>query len=239
MSEDWNYASVVGMLLYLANNSRPDIAFAVSQCARFTHDPRQPHAVAVKRICRYLKGTRDRGIVLKPEDHLAIDCYVDADFCGTWKCEKPDDPASVKSRSGYMITLGGCPLTWTSKLQTEIALSTMQAEYVALSLSLRELIPLQDVVKELATHLGYKKKLETRAISTVFEDNMGALTLATCPHDTPHSKFYALKYHHFKGHVGKTLDIQKIDTREQKADIFTKGLVAETFVYLRGKIMGW
>jgi hypothetical protein len=68
---------------------------------------------------------------------------------------------------------------------------------------------------------------------------MGALTLANCPHDTPHSKFYALKLHHFKSHVGKTLDIQKIDTKEQLADIFTKGLVAETFVYLRAKIMGW
>ena len=132
-SEEWTYSSVVGMLLYLAGNSRPDIAFAVNQAARFTHAPRQSHAVAVKRIARYLKGTRDRGLIFRPSVDWKVDCYVDADFCGLWGSEDPDDPVISKSRTGYVITLAGCPLTWRSTLQQETSLSTMMAECVALS----------------------------------------------------------------------------------------------------------
>ena len=81
-SEDWEYPVVVGMLLYLAQNSRPDIAYAVHQCARFTHVPKQSHDVAVKRIIRYLNSTKDKGMYIKPNKSLVIDCYVDADFAG-------------------------------------------------------------------------------------------------------------------------------------------------------------
>ena len=107
------------MLLYLSNNSRPDIAFAVHQCARFYHAPKQIHALAIKAIGRYLIRTRDKGLILSPSGDLGVDCYVDADFAGLWLHEDADqNPLSVKSRTGYLITIGGCPLTWTSKLQT-------------------------------------------------------------------------------------------------------------------------
>jgi hypothetical protein len=97
--EDWSYSSVVGMLLYLASNSRPDIAFAVHQAARFTHTPKQSHGVALKGIARYLKGARTRGLILKPTGQLKVDCYVDADFAGLWGSEDPDDPIVAKSRT--------------------------------------------------------------------------------------------------------------------------------------------
>ena len=132
-SEKWNYRSVVGRLLYLSGNSRPDIAFAVHQVARFSHEPKRSHEVAVKRIVRYLKGTRNRGLVFRPRDDWKIDCYVDADFCGLWGSEDPDDPVVAKSRTGFILTLAGCPLMWVSKLQTEVSVSTMMAKYVALS----------------------------------------------------------------------------------------------------------
>ena len=141
--EEWSYPSVVGMLLYLAGNSRPDIAFAVNQAARFTHNPKQSHAVAVKRIVRYLKGTRDRGLIFRPSVDWKVDCYVDANFCGLWGSEDPDDPIVSKSRTGYVITLAGCPLTWRSTLQQETSLSTMMAEYVALSSAMQEMLPLK------------------------------------------------------------------------------------------------
>ena len=83
----WDYASVIGMLMYLTSNSWPDIQFAV-QCARFTHNPRASHEQAVLKICRYLKGTRDKGLIFRPKASLALDCYVDADFAGLWKVEK-------------------------------------------------------------------------------------------------------------------------------------------------------
>ena len=86
--EKWDYPSVIGMLLYLSGNSRPDTAFAVNQCARFTHAPKKSHATAVKRIIRYLKGSTDQGLILKPKCNYKIDCYVDTDYAGLWStCE--------------------------------------------------------------------------------------------------------------------------------------------------------
>ena len=131
-NEGFNYPSVVGMLIYLASNSRPDIAFAVHQCARFTHHPRLIHEQALKRIGRYLVGTKTKGLILDPKrNDLGIDLYVDADFAGLWSYEDPQDPSCVKSRTGFVIQIAGCPVMWASRLQQEIALSTMQAEYTA------------------------------------------------------------------------------------------------------------
>jgi hypothetical protein len=87
--QDWNYASNIGMLLYLAGNSRPDIAFAVHPAARFTHAPKASHEKAVIRICRYLKGTRNKGLVLQPSSKLKVDFYVDADFGGLFDLRTP------------------------------------------------------------------------------------------------------------------------------------------------------
>ena len=126
--EHWSYSSVVGMMLYLASNSRPDIAFTVNQCARFSHCPKLVHEKA-----RSLKDTKTQGLILKPNQELHLDLYADADFAGLWKIEDADDPISVRSRTGYIVTLSGLPVSWSSKLQTEIATSTMMAEYVALS----------------------------------------------------------------------------------------------------------
>ena len=87
----WDYASVIGMLMYLTLNSQPDIQFAVHQCARFTHNPRASHKQAVLRICCYLKGTWDKGLIFRLKASLALDCYVDADFAGLWKVDHESD----------------------------------------------------------------------------------------------------------------------------------------------------
>jgi hypothetical protein len=78
--EDWQYDSVIGMIMYLANNTRPEIAYAVHQAARFTHQPRQSHAIGVKRIAQYLQRTKNEGMLFSPQTELRVDCYVDADF---------------------------------------------------------------------------------------------------------------------------------------------------------------
>ena len=158
IDELWDYAVVVGMLMYLATNSRPDIAYSVNQCARFTHSPKASHAAAIKRIVRYLKGTVTNGMIINPSDILNVDCYVDADFGGLWGSEDDQDPVSVKSRSGFIIMFMGCPLLWISKLQTQIALSTMESEYIALSHSMRELIAIREILKELHHHTLNKFK---------------------------------------------------------------------------------
>ena len=125
---------MVGMLLYLASNSRPDIAFAVHQCARFTHCAKRLHEKAVKRRVLYLQGTKDKGLIMEPTERLMMDMYVDADFAGLWNGEDINDPICTKSRSGILLTIGNVPLLWKSKLQTETALSTMESKYIALSL---------------------------------------------------------------------------------------------------------
>ena len=75
-----SYASVIEMMLYLASNTRPDISFAVHQCARFTHNIKVSHETAVNRICGYLQGTKENGLVFNPSKKLVVDCYADADF---------------------------------------------------------------------------------------------------------------------------------------------------------------
>ncbi|MGH3053548.1 MAG: Ty1/Copia family ribonuclease HI, partial [Gaiellaceae bacterium] len=206
---------------------------------RFTHCPKRSHEEAVKQICRYLKGTKEKGIIFEPTGDYTLDCYVDADFAGLWKCEDPQDPVSVRSRTGYTLTFGGCPLLWVSKLQTEIALSTTEAEYIALSQSMRDLLPTKQVIIEVLTSLGIHLERATTH-STVFEDNNGALSLAHTLGMTPRTKHIGVKYHFFREHVRRgTVKVQKIESENQKADIFTKGLGRVKFESIRLKLMGW
>jgi hypothetical protein len=227
--------------MYLSSNSRPDIQFAVHQCARFTQNPKRSHGDAILRICCYLQGTKFKGLRFKPTSDLKLDCYCDADFAGLYNVEHHQDPVCAKSRTGYCLTLGDCPVLWVSKLQTEIALSTTEAEYVALSQAIRELLPMCELFQEIGTALKLKCALPTILHSTVFEDYNGALSLATSPKISPRTQHIAVKYHHFRSKIGveKGIVIQRIDTTNQKADIFTKGPGATQFAHIRKLIMGW
>ena len=239
---DFSYSSVVGMLLYLAGHSRPDIAYAVNCAARYMFCPKRSHKEALKRIGWYLKATRDRGLVLNPTgDILKIDAYPDADFVGLHGHEKPTDPASVKSCTGYVITVADCAVLWQSKQQSETALSTMEAEIVALAHCCCELFPVKDMVASIGPVVG----LEVGDISmnvSIHEDNAGALILAETfpPQYTPRSKHYAIKTVWFREAIVKQgIKLLNIATVEQLGDIFTKGLPKATFEYLRKKLMGW
>ena len=241
--EDWEYASVVGKLLYLVN-TRPDIQFSVHQCARFTHSPKASHAMAVKRICRYLKGTRELGMVYKPDSidqhSIQLDAYVDADFSGLYGIEDSLDPVSSRSRTGFVFLLGNCPVVWKSALQSETALSTVEAEYIALSTAMRELIPLRRLVKEVCEVLDVHCA-NAVVKSTVFEDNMGCIQVVNAPKMTSRTKHINVKYHFFRSHIGKEqgIEIQHVATSYQLADIFTKGLDKDTFQHLCDLLMGW
>ena len=153
--EDWDYRSVVGILLYLAGSTRPDISYAVHQCARFSHAPRHSHEVTLKHIGRYLKGTKDKGLIMKPmRDQLGLDLYADTDFAGLFGIEDKHDPIFVKSRTGILLTFGNVPILWSSKLQSEIALSTLESEYIALSQGVWDLVSARRLVKELCTRMN-------------------------------------------------------------------------------------
>jgi hypothetical protein len=228
------------MLLYLTN-TRPEIQFAVHQVTRFNHCPRESHAAAIYRICRYLKGTSNEGLTFKTDSQdLQVNCYVDADFAGLFGIEEHDDPLCARSRTGYTILLGKCPVAWVSRLQDNSALSTTEAEFMALSQAMRDLLPIRTIVKAIASTLGQQDRT-SEIRSTVFEDNNACLSQARTKKFTPRNKHYATKYHFFRKHIGedKGITLKKIDTTLQIADIFTKGLASESFKKLRKLLMGW
>jgi len=240
-SEDWNYATAVGMLLYLSSNTRPDIQFAVHQVCHFSHSPQKSHGQAVKRIIRYLINTPTQGLLFEPKPEEGLDCYVDAGFCGLHGYEDEQDPVSVKSRTGFVLTLFGCPVLWPSKLQTDITLSSTAAEYVAFSMAMRELLPLRVLLKEMSDKMNLPLIAQSLVCSTAFEDNMGVMSLVNVPKMSTRNKYLSLKYHFFRSEIGEAKGIvaKYIRTEEQKADIFTKGLPTKQFQVIRKLVMGW
>jgi hypothetical protein len=122
---------------------------------------------------------------------------VDADFSGNWDIKSSHDSTTARSQTGYVITYAGCQIIWASKLQTEIALSTTESEYYALSTSLREVIPLINLLKEIKGH-GINMYTKAPKIHyKVFEVNSGALEIAKAPKIRPRTKHINVKYHHF------------------------------------------
>eukprot|EP00977_Amphora_coffeiformis_P016089 scaffold4879_cov92-Amphora_coffeaeformis.AAC.1 len=167
----FNYRSAIGMMMYLVNNTCPECAFSVNLCAQYSIAPKVPHAEAVRRICRYVKGTVDKGI-----------------------SSEADSPETVKSRAGYIISLGNAPVLWKSKRIHELCLSVMESEYIALSMAMRLLVYLRGLMFEIDDifDLGVGDSIST--ISTVFEDNTLVIALATTnpPRMTPRSKSLAV-----------------------------------------------
>ena len=158
------------MLGYLQGTTRSDIEMATHQCARFNNDPHLSHERAVKRIGIYLLNTRDKGMIYIPDITRGLQCYVDADFSGGWKDGNHDSQESVFLRTGFVIMYAGFPITWGRNLQTEIALSTTESEYIDLSSAMREVIPFLGLMKETAGLFGLLTR-DPVFRCTVWEDN--------------------------------------------------------------------
>jgi hypothetical protein len=170
-----------------------------------------------------------------------IDAYPDADFAGMYSHEDHADPACAKSCTGFPITFAECPVIWQSKMQTETALSTTEAEIIALSACCRELFPIIDMVHLLAEATNLPIGNITMNVS-IHKDNSGALVLAKTlpPQFTSQNKYYAIKTIWFREEIFKRdIQLNKIDTVKQLGDIFTKGFTRVVFKYLQKKIMGW
>jgi len=134
------YREAVGSLMFLAVMTRPDIAFAVGQVSRFLNEPSKSHWTAVKRIMRYLAGTKSYGICYQGDcDELMV--YSDADFAG--------DTVTRKSTTGYLSILAGAPITWSSHRQGCVSRSTTEAEYIAASTAAQETMWLRMMLTEL------------------------------------------------------------------------------------------
>ena len=145
-----------------------------------------------------------------------------------------------KSRTSYLIIIADCLFLWISKLQQEISLSTQWSECVASSSSLRDVIPIQNLVENAMAAVGLDvDKLTFVTKSTVFEDNNAALTLATTKKITPQNRHIGAKCHWFQSHVGDTIKIKKVDTDKQVAECLTKNLEATKFVEAQKMMCGW
>ena len=166
--------------------------------------------------------------------------YVDADFSGNWKKEESHKRDSARSRHGYVIIYNSCPILWKSQLQSEIALSSTESEYIGISHGLRDAIPIMEILKEmklLRFPIGCtSSKLHCR----VFEDNSGAIEMAKVHKYRPRTKHVNVKYHHFRDHVERgDIVINAIGTSEQPADILTKPVNESLLKKHRKFIMGW
>ena len=182
MQPKFHYHSVIGKLNFSEKSTRPDISVSVHQCAQFSESPKKSHAEAVKRIGRYLLAMWDKGLIIHPKKDWHFDCWVDADFAGNWRqADAHIDPMMSKSRSGWIVRFAGMPITWASRMQTITAMSTTEAEYIALSTSLREVIPLMGLITEARAHGLRIDELPPKVHCTVFEDNSSTLELARLP----------------------------------------------------------
>jgi hypothetical protein len=194
----------------------------------------------VKAIGWYLLATQTRGLIFTPTP-TGLECYANTGFAGSW-CPSlaQHDPSTARSRSGFVIKYANCHIFWASKMQTEVALSSIESEYIALSQSLRDVIPLISSIRELSDAGFTFDTSTTIAKCTAFEDNNGALEMARSLKMRPRTEHINIKYHHFREAVRNgDITLQKISTDKQEADIFSKPLAERIIIYLRRKIMGW
>jgi len=224
----------------LAQTTRPNIMYATHQVAKYSSDPRQSHGEAILYLVRYLKKTRDLGLKFTPDPTKGFECYCDSDFSRLWNKEfAPVDPSTAKSRSGWIIFYAGCPVSWASKLQSQVALSTTEAEYIAMSQALCDIIPVMNLLQEMREREFQVICNEPYVYCKVFEDNSGALELARLPKLRPRTKHINVCYHHFREHVRKGLiKIFPIDTKDQVADVLTKPLAQNDFQRHRRSMCG-
>lgn len=221
----WSYRSVIGKLNFLEKCTRPDIVCAVHQCAKFMSNPKQSHGAAGKRIGRYLLGTRDKGIHIKPRMNEGYRCYVDASFCGDWNKETAaDDINTAKSRQGFLLTLHGMPLYWSSKLIQIITFSTAEAEYITLSTAARYAISISYLLDEV-NKTFHTIDSQPQFVCSMFEDNIAALEIARVPKLQTTTRLININYHFFRNEVeAGRIKILPIDTKDQRADPLTKAI---------------
>jgi hypothetical protein len=205
---------------YLAIATRPDISYAVSVLARFSQNPGLPHWAALKRLLRYIKGTLDYCIHYAPD--LAgkgelFTAYCDADHGG--------NPDNGRSTSGYVIKMGTGAISWSSKLQPFVTLSTTEAEYVSAVSAGSEILWLRN----LFTEFGYAQKDP----SPLHIDNRSALSVARNPDHHGRVKHLDLRFYWLRDEVAKgRIRVEHLRTDQMPADILTKALSRDKFIIM-------
>jgi uncharacterized protein (DUF1919 family) len=212
---DFPYQNIIGALLYLAIHTRPDLAFTVNYLSRFNHRPTFKACKAVIRVLIYLRDTKSKGL-LYCDDDLNLTCLSDSDWAG--------DIDTRKSTSGYILFGAGAPIAWMSKLQPVVAVSSMEAEYIAAFYALQEIVWTKGLLKELG--FSYNSPVD------LYIDNQSAIKLATNPVYHKRSKHIDIKYHWIRERIEEKdlVKIKYVKSSENTADMMTKALVGELHV---------
>lgn len=218
-----NYRGKVGSLMYTATQVRPDVLTAVGDVARYCNNPDETHEKAVDQVFHYLAGTKDLALVFNRtiENATTLYGYVDANW--------GEDLVDRKSITGYVFLLCGSAISWKSKRQDTVARSTMEAEYMALSDCASEAMFLRQLLGEL--------QLKQENPTIIYEDNDTAKGLAEERKTTQRSKHIDIKYHYVRELIEKKeIVVKRVESRENCADILTKGVARFQFEYLRQKM---
>ncbi|GJZ57995.1 hypothetical protein Tco_0613489 [Tanacetum coccineum] len=214
-----HYRGMVGTLMYLTA-SRPDLTFVVCMCARYQAKPTEKHLHAVKRIFKYLRGTVNRGLWYPKDSSIALTAYADADHAG---CQD-----TRRSTSGCMQLLGDRLVSWSSKRQKSAAISSTEAEYIALSGCCAQVLWMRSQLTDYG--LGFNK-------IPMYCDNKSAIAL--CCNNVQHSrsKHIDIRFHFIKEQVENgVVELYFVNTEYQLADIFTKALGRERIEFLINKL---
>nr|KAJ0192955.1 hypothetical protein LSAT_V11C800440770 [Lactuca sativa] len=213
------YRGMIGSLLYLTA-SRPDIMFGTILCARFQANPKESHLMAVKRIFRYLKGTQNLALWYPRDSAFELYGYTDSDYAG---CN-----LDKKSTSGGCHFLGNRLISWSSKKQTSVAISTAEAEYVAAERCCAQLLWIQNQL------LDYGFKFSK---TPVYCDNSSAIQITQNHVQHSKTKHIEIRHHFIRDNVEKgKVVLEHVKTSEQLADIFTKALDSQSTAYIIGEL---
>jgi hypothetical protein len=214
------YRHAVGCLQYLVTCSRPDIAAPVSILSAYNAAPTVAHWEALLRVLAYLKGTRTLGLSFSKSPHVPSGLVGFAD--STWG----SDVSSRRSRTGYLFRLNGHLVSWQSKLQPTVALSTCEAEYMALSSAVQESSFLLQLIASVGFH-----PIRT---ALIHQDNKGTLDLAKNPRIKSRTKHIDIKHHFLREKLASgQICLRFTPTADMQADILTKPLVVAEFLRQR------
>ncbi|PNX97389.1 cationic amino acid transporter 1-like protein [Trifolium pratense] len=217
------YRKLIGSLRYLCN-TRLDLAYSVGIVSRFMERPKSSHLIEVKRLLRYVKGTIYYGIVFPASDRkkeCKLVSYTYSNWCG--------DHEDIKSTAGYMFFYGGAPISWCSKKEPVVALSSCEAEYIAASLSTCQAIWLMNLIKEISQ--------DKREAVILKIDNVSDINLAKNPIAHGRSKHIELRFHYLREQVNNgNLALIHCRSEEQVAELLTKAVIVQVFEKLRSEM---
>jgi hypothetical protein len=212
------YAELVGSLNWLATSARPDIAQTVSKLCRFVSNPGPEHWKAAKQVLRYLKGTKSHGLRYRHNGNQELFGYQDSDWAG--------DRDTRRSTSGFGFTLADALVSWRSKLQTSVALSSTEAEYMACCFATREAVWLRRLLKEAG--------VDVQGPTILHEDNSGCVSLAGNWRADQRTKHIDVQYHYVREQVeAKTVQLKRVATNKMIADALTKPVPRPKFEWCR------